>query len=670
MESTSPAEAPIDRYVVLEYLAEGGMGAIYLGKKMGAGGFEKQVVLKQLLPEFTRQPEFIDLFLREARLSATLDHANIIHTIDLVTAGEDYFIVMEYLDGADLRTLLRRCKKKRRRLSPAAGIYVARELLSALAYAHNKVGPDGVPLRLIHRDISPSNILISGSGEVKLTDFGIAKASTHNSVFYRVKGKVGYMSPEQAKSEPLDARSDLYSLAVCLFEMITGERLFVNVGLTTSADEMYAQPVPLISHKQTGLPPELDKVMLKALSRDPDHRYQTAGEFQEALLRCAHRHGLMMSAPDLAEHLRAVCGDTQAWRDDSSETSSAIGTELYEMEDSGSELEPDIESEVEAEGTDQIAPGEMPMARMPEPESDSGISAAVAASGQLLRDRERRRRRARTSITKLTELRGMALTSMINLAGNTDHAGSRPLIDFNDLAQSPMLPSTSGGAEPSHLRGAPGGHEGYPPAAMARPHPNPSLPPPPQMHMGPHPGQHMGPHPGPHAHGVPLGMPGQPLYPGPPMQQGHHQPGMAHPLAHPAVQPPLGSLAHIDPLEQTGIVIEPGYPPGMPGGPYPGAPGMRESGPMAGVPGYMPPGVSASMPLAGMHGPVGASRQSWAAMAPAQRPWLLLAIIFLVGVGTAAVIGLSGPTIEAGSTVAPLPVTPAAAPTAPVKGAP
>mgnify|MGYP006183867641 CR=1 FL=1 len=113
----SPQGAPIDRYVVLEYLAEGGMGAIYLGKKMGAGGFEKQVVLKQLLPEFTRQPEFIDLFLREARLSATLDHANIVHTIDLVTAGDEHFIVMEYLDGADLRTLLKKAKQRSRKLS-------------------------------------------------------------------------------------------------------------------------------------------------------------------------------------------------------------------------------------------------------------------------------------------------------------------------------------------------------------------------------------------------------------------------------------------------------------------------------------------------------------------------------------------------------------------------
>ncbi|HKE13671.1 MAG TPA: protein kinase [Kofleriaceae bacterium] len=783
METSSPSEAPIDRYVVLEYLAEGGMGAIYLGKKMGAGGFEKQVVLKQLLPEFTRQPEFIDLFLREARLSATLDHANIIHTIDLVTAGEDYFIVMEYLDGADLRTLLRRCKKKRRGLSPAAGIYVARELLSALAYAHNKVGPDGVPLRLIHRDISPSNILISGSGEVKLTDFGIAKASTHNSVFYRVKGKVGYMSPEQAKSEHLDARSDLYSLAVCLFEIITGERLFVNVGLTTSADEMYAQPVPLISHKMPGLPPELDKVMLKALSRDPDHRYQTAGEFQEALLRCAHRHGLMMSAPDLAEHLSVECGDPASWRDESGETG-GIGTELYEMDD---EEEPPLEPE----STDRIDPDEVRMGGRTGLESDSDMSVALASGGQLLRDRDSRRRRARTSITKLTELRGIALTSMINLAGgtSTDHAGADPLIDFDDLGRSPMLPSTTddagpagpmpGAAQPGRLpatmRGmqpgmqqpgmqpgvgpgmqpgvgpgmqpgmrpgmqpgmqpgmGPGMQPGMGPGMQPgmqpgmgpgmqpgmqpgmgpgmQPGMGPGMQPGMQPGMGPgmqpgmgpggqpgmssgmqpgmRPGMSQGMRPGmappmgapgaypPHAGAMP-GHPGAQPHPqtGPharaqvaPAQGGPHaQPqGKPHPLAPPGVHPqaPRGSLADIDPLEQTGIVVEPALSAMAPQGsaypPSPGPGGFGESGPMQAIPTFMPQGHSASMPVGGRSPGSGVYAQTWAAaLTPVQRPWLLLAIIFLVGVGTAAVIGLSGPTIHAATSPVPLAATPTA----------
>ena len=423
----SPQGAPIDRYVVLEYLAEGGMGAIYLGKKMGAGGFEKQVVLKQLLPEFTRQPEFIDLFLREARLSATLDHANIIHTIDLVTAGEEHFIVMEYLDGADLRSILRRSKHRGAKLSPAAGIYVARELLSALAYAHNKHGSDGKHLRLIHRDISPSNILISHNGEVKLTDFGIAKAATHNSVFYRVKGKVGYMSPEQARSETLDARSDLYSMAICLYEMITGERLLVTAGLTTSADELYSKPIPFVSKKVPGLPPELDKVMLRALSVDPAHRYQTAAEFQEALLRCAHRHGLMMSAPELATHLRTVCGAHSTWRDDAADAQVEDGTELYDNE----------------EGTQQIDYAEE--GEDLDFDSDNMLS---VAGGEVLKTDSRRRGRAKTSLTLLGDLKGVELTSLAALGISTGE-GAQPLVDFDSFgASSPSSERKPRGSEP------------------------------------------------------------------------------------------------------------------------------------------------------------------------------------------------------------------------------
>jgi len=342
--------APIDRYVVLEHLSEGGMGAIYVGKKLGAGGFEMEVVLKQLLPEFTQQEEFIDLFLREAKLSATLDHANIVHTIDLVTAGGEYFIVMEYLPGGDLRSLLKRAKRRGKRFSPAAAIFICREVLSALAYAHVKRDFDGQPLKLIHRDVSPSNILLSYNGEVKLTDFGIAKAATHTSLFYKVKGKIGYMSPEQARSETLDSRSDLYSLAVCMYEVLTGERLFVHAGLTTSAEEIYSQPVPVISRKVPGLSADFDAIMQKALSISPDTRFQTAGEFQEALARCAHRNGLLMSGPQLAAELQENCGAFEVWRaDDDDEDFGYVkrqGTEVYDnfAEEDDDEDEPHPEA--------------------------------------------------------------------------------------------------------------------------------------------------------------------------------------------------------------------------------------------------------------------------------------------------------------------------------------
>lgn len=400
--------APIDRYVVLEHLSEGGMGAIYVGKKLGAGGFEMEVVLKQLLPEFTQQEEFIDLFLREAKLSATLDHANIVHTIDLVTAGGEYFIVMEYLPGGDLRTLIKRAKRRGKRFSAAAAIRICRETLSALAYAHVKRDFDGQPLKLIHRDVSPSNILVSYTGEVKLTDFGIAKASTHNSLFYKVKGKIGYMSPEQAKSEPLDHRSDLYSLAVCMYEVLTGERLFVHAGLTTSAEEIYSQPVPPISKKVPGIPADLDAIMKKALSISPDDRYQTAGEFNEALSRLAHRHGLLIAAPELARELLDTCGPIDQWRDDDGDDDlgyaegKRAGTEVYDASD----------DEDEDHDDEDLGMG---------PVSIHSIALARTKSAE-------RQSRPKTEVGKFA---GVELTSIINMMDLESSDGAKPLVDLN-----------------------------------------------------------------------------------------------------------------------------------------------------------------------------------------------------------------------------------------------
>jgi len=319
---------------------------------------------------------------------------------------------MEYLPGGDLRTLLKKAKRRQKRFSPAAAIAICREVLSALAYAHVKRDFDGNPLKLIHRDVSPSNILISHAGEVKLTDFGIAKAATHNSLFYKVKGKIGYMSPEQAKSEPLDHRSDLYSLAVCMYEVITGERLFVHAGLTTSADEIYSQPVPQVSRKVPGLTPDLDAIMAKALSLSPDARYQTAGELQEALMRCAHRNGLLMSAPELSAELREACGPPDQWRGDDDEEDFGIapraGTEVYdsvEDEDDDSAIEVPIGSPLSIQ---QIA--------------------ARASAQKLARPK-----------TEIEKFHGVELTSIINMI-DMEHQGAKPLVD---LDRGPMLDISS-----------------------------------------------------------------------------------------------------------------------------------------------------------------------------------------------------------------------------------
>ncbi|HEY7372676.1 MAG TPA: serine/threonine-protein kinase [Polyangia bacterium] len=316
MTATSHLLAAARRYRIERYLTEGGMGAIYVGKKIGPGGFEKEVVLKQLLPEYTSRPEFRDLFFREAKISGTLDHANIVHTFDLVESDESLFIVMEYVRGTDLRTIVRRAKLRRRELAPGAALHIILEVLAGLAYAHTRKNPDGASLAIIHRDVSPSNILCSVQGEVKLSDFGIAKAATHSSLFYRVRGKVGYMSPEQARNEPIDHRTDLYSVAVCLYEALTAERLFVG-DLSTPADVLYSQLIVPPSQKRKLLPRALDVVMATALAPKPEDRYQDAVAFAEALRQVAHRHGLGFSAPQLAEHLRHILGrDPDLWLSD------------------------------------------------------------------------------------------------------------------------------------------------------------------------------------------------------------------------------------------------------------------------------------------------------------------------------------------------------------------
>ena len=272
--------------------------------------------------------------------------------------------------------------------------------------------------------MSPSNILVSRNGEVKLTDFGIAKAATHTSVFYKVKGKIGYMSPEQARSEPLDHRSDLYSLAVCLYELLTGERLFVAAGLTTSPEEIYSQPIELPSRKVPGLPPDLDKVILKALAIDPNHRYQSAGELQEALLRCAHRNSLMISAPELAAHLRQSCGAPEEWRDigeQDGESPGGPGTEVYDV----------AEDHRDGDGTEQLGLDELDDEDDDLDDLVGALSGGRNAAGDVSR---RDHASERTSqMIDLARFQRLELTSMVNLA-ELEQRGNKPLVDWGDLS--------------------------------------------------------------------------------------------------------------------------------------------------------------------------------------------------------------------------------------------
>jgi serine/threonine protein kinase len=368
------------------------MGAIYVGKKIGPGGFEKEVVLKQLLPEFTSRPEFRDLFFREAKISATLDHQNIVRTFDLVNSNDRLFIVMEYVRGADLRTIAWRARR-RKALSVQAILHVAIEILNGLAYAHTKRSPAGDPLGIIHRDLSPSNILCSGEGEVKLSDFGIAKAVTYSSVFYRVRGKVGYMSPEMARNQPIDARSDLFSLGVSIYETLIGERIYTG-DLNTPPDKIYAQKVPQLEAKCPGQPAGLQAVLDRALAIDRDARFPDAETFATALRQVAIDHKLLYSAPELAAELREIMGpDPEHWLSDQRDPthmrnaragqvpSARAGEEVDSVVEPGPASRTGDDSDIEDVATPTARPtGSLPIASN---RSSGQMALPVRPSGQM-----------------------------------------------------------------------------------------------------------------------------------------------------------------------------------------------------------------------------------------------------------------------------------------------
>lgn len=313
-------------YEIGKLLTQGGMASVYLGQRVAPGGFAKTVVLKRLRPELAQKPPLLALFLREASLAATLEHPSIVRTLDLAKLGGDYYLVMEYVSGGDLRLILRRARRRGQRFSAAAALYLGRELLSALDYAHSRCAPDGQPLNLCHRDVSPANILLSTQGEVKLSDFGIAQASAalESAGGIRLRGKIGYMSPEQAQGGTVDTRTDLFALAAVLYEVLTGKRLFIG-QLGQPLAEIYDAAIVPPSKLCPNLPADFDAVLGKALAHRPEDRFKSAREFYTALRELTRAHNLWLGRLGLAEHLRELCGpDPETWSSLEERTGTAI----------------------------------------------------------------------------------------------------------------------------------------------------------------------------------------------------------------------------------------------------------------------------------------------------------------------------------------------------------
>jgi serine/threonine protein kinase len=299
------------KYYLYERIAVGGMAEIFKGSLYGTDGFEKKMVVKQILPQFAKSREFIQMFIDEAKICVSLSHGNIVPVYELGQINGIYFISMEYIDGVTLGELLDAALDADKPVSIPHALFICMEMLSGLDYAHRKTDEQNNPLNIVHRDVSPQNILISFEGEVKLVDFGIARAATkvHATEAGVIKGKFGYMSPEQAAGKKLDARSDVFAAGILLYEMLTMDRLFDNGEEAYTLDRIKNADIAPPSSINTNLPPELDAILSKALSKNINKRYQSAGEFKLAVSRFLYGLSEEASAKTLSGYIKSILAD-------------------------------------------------------------------------------------------------------------------------------------------------------------------------------------------------------------------------------------------------------------------------------------------------------------------------------------------------------------------------
>ncbi len=282
-----PRVIPFGKYLLLDRIAVGGMAEVYTAKSFGIEGFEKIIAIKRILPTMAEDHDFISMFIDEAKIAGHLTHANIVPIYELGKIGESHYIAMEYVWGKDLLQIMNRFRRMRRHMPPVMAAWIASKMLEGLDYAHRKRDRHGRPMGIIHRDVSPQNVLVSYEGQIKLIDFGIAKAASRNTKTQAgvLKGKFGYMSPEQVRGLPIDHRSDVFAASTCLHEMLTGERLFVGESDFSTLEKVRNADVAPPSHMVADLPKDLEEIVLRGLAREPDERWQTAGEMQEELQR-------------------------------------------------------------------------------------------------------------------------------------------------------------------------------------------------------------------------------------------------------------------------------------------------------------------------------------------------------------------------------------------------
>ncbi len=298
---------PFGKYLLLERINVGGMAEIFLARSRGVHGFKRILAIKKILPTMAEDKEFIAMFIDEARIAAELSHAGIVQIFELGKYEDDYYIAMEFIHGKDLRFIQERMTRERIPMPVSKAAFITYKICEALDYAHTRKDSSGRPLGIVHRDVSPQNVLISYEGEVKICDFGIAKAANRSQKTQAgvLKGKFGYMSPEQVRGLPLDGRSDIFTVGTLLYEMVTLERLFVGESDFSTLEKVRNADVVPPSAYNREVPEELEDIILRALAKEVEDRFQNTAEFGDALQAFLLKSG-MVSARDLSSFMRKV----------------------------------------------------------------------------------------------------------------------------------------------------------------------------------------------------------------------------------------------------------------------------------------------------------------------------------------------------------------------------
>ena len=310
MTGAAEVGSTANNYQILARLATGGMAEIFLARGIGTTGVERYVVLKRILRDRANDVQLVKMFLDEARLASQLQHPNVAQVYDIGKLGDSYFFTMEYVHGETVRGLLHRARSLRRELPLNVILTVIAGAAAGLHHAHERLGHDGKPLGIVHRDVSPSNLMVSYEGSVKVVDFGVAKAENRvqETRSGTVKGKIAYLSPEQCRGGGLDRRSDLFSLGIVFWEMLTVERLYKRNSDFENMTAIVTEPPIPPSTRRPGLAPELDAIVMRLLSKDPHDRYDTADQLVEALEEVAPRLGVMISASSVGRLLKDMFG--------------------------------------------------------------------------------------------------------------------------------------------------------------------------------------------------------------------------------------------------------------------------------------------------------------------------------------------------------------------------